>query len=127
MTPKIRVANLNRLLRELKIEGVAGSYAELARVYEGIDASYISQVMNGTRNLGERAARSLEKKLNLEPFYLDRTPDNSDDLNAVSALESSTARYVPIRSWVKMDDKGEWMEAKPQAKRAEGYLAVEGG
>lgn len=75
MTPEIRLENLKKFINELEEQGKAKSFAEIARIYDGVDASYLSQLVNGYRNLGEKAARNLEKKFQLPDFYFDRQPE----------------------------------------------------
>lgn len=44
----------------------------------GLDASYLSQILNGHRNLGEKAAANLEEKIGLRPGAL-VSPDSAGD------------------------------------------------
>lgn len=60
-----RVRNLKRF-----IEGY-GSAAEVARKFDGLDASYLSQLLNRHRNFGERSARNIEGLCGLEDGYFD--------------------------------------------------------
>ena len=53
-----------------------GNRAALGRRYD-VDATYISQLLNGHRNMGEKAARSLEVKFGLEQGHFD-DPANGD-------------------------------------------------
>ena len=48
-----------------------GSQAKLARACGDVDASFISQLVTGKRNIGEKAARKMEQQLNLQPMYFD--------------------------------------------------------
>ena len=61
-----RVSTLKRLVEE------AGGAAALSRKHPGIDPSYVSQLLNGHRAFGERAARAMEERLGLERGELDR-------------------------------------------------------
>lgn len=70
---KIRVQHLQELLEAL------GGAASLSKSYDDINPSYLSQLINGHRPFGEKSARKLEKKLELEPYYFDRIFD--DDIN----------------------------------------------
>jgi transcriptional regulator with XRE-family HTH domain len=57
------------------------SQKDFAAKYD-LDASYLSQILNGHRNLGEKAARTLETKIGLPPGAL-VTPEfleNTNDL-----------------------------------------------
>lgn len=78
MTPDIRLENLKKLVAKWKASGYAKSYAEISRKHPIVDASYISQLVNGNRNFGERAARNLEESLGLEPFYFDKVIDSDN-------------------------------------------------
>lgn len=57
-------------LREL-VES-AGGPAAFARLHDGVDPTYVSQLLNRHRNFGERAARNMEKKLGLPHGHLDQ-------------------------------------------------------
>ncbi len=65
-----------------------------------LDASYLSQILNGHRNMGERAAANLEKKLALLPGTLTApgsgdTPDSSSAAFSVAAqLEMASSAAV---------------------------------
>jgi hypothetical protein len=63
---KRRAARLKSLLAS------NGGAAEVERKYENISASYLSQLINGFCSFGEKAARSLEQKLNLPEQWLDQ-------------------------------------------------------
>lgn len=49
------------------------SKAEFARRYD-VDPTYVSQILNGHRKLGEKAARNLEEAIRLDPLALDSVP-----------------------------------------------------
>ena len=78
MTPEIRLENLKKLVAKWKASGYAKSYAAISRKHPTVDASYISQLVNGNRNFCERAARNLEESLGLEPFYFDKVVDGDN-------------------------------------------------
>lgn len=42
---------------------------------DGINPTYVSQLLNGHRQFGEKAARSMESRAGLQPFYLDGEVD----------------------------------------------------
>jgi transcriptional regulator with XRE-family HTH domain len=63
----IRLRNLRFLVEQTE------SIADFARKYL-LDPTYISQLLNGHRSIGEKAARNLELKIGLEPDWLDREP-----------------------------------------------------
>ncbi|ADG61203.1 S24 family peptidase [Moraxella catarrhalis] len=77
MTPEIRLKNLTLVLEKIEKEKGLNSFAKIAKEYD-LNASYLSQLMNGNRQIGERSARSLEKKLKLEKFSLDNCPLQSN-------------------------------------------------
>ena len=66
---KMRVAKLKDLIGEQSI-------AAFCRKFEKIDPNYISQILNGHRNFGEKAARTMEGKLGLPSGWFDRRSDN---------------------------------------------------
>lgn len=51
------------------------SIAAFAR-HHGLDATYISQLLNGHRNFGEKAARGMERKMHLPAHYFDAEQDS---------------------------------------------------
>ncbi|WP_312374328.1 S24 family peptidase [Stutzerimonas nitrititolerans] len=57
-----RIATLKALISDLTLKEFADRH--------DLDASYLSQILNGHRNMGERAAANLEKKLSLLPGTL---------------------------------------------------------
>jgi len=79
-----RVERLKALLEKL------GGAAEVEHRYENINASYLSQLINGHCSFGEKAARNLEKKLNLRDLYLDQDEtydaNNSDNVHLTPEL-----------------------------------------
>lgn len=60
----------------------AGNKAEFGRKY-GIDPTYLSQILNGHRSMGEKSARKLEGQIGLESGYFD------NPLNAGRTLEQA--------------------------------------
>jgi hypothetical protein len=80
-TADTRYRNILALLRGYEHDA---RFADAA----GISTSYLSQVKNRTRNLGERAARNIEANLKLETFSLD-SPDFKTDREL-----SGTDRYA---------------------------------
>lgn len=62
---KIRVRRLEALIKSL------GGAAAVAREYDDINPSYLSQLINEIRPFGEKSARNLEHKLNLATGYFD--------------------------------------------------------
>lgn len=76
---EIRVKNLQEMVEK------AGGNAAFARINK-LDASYISQLLNGHRSFGEKAARSMEEKMKVATGLLDREdaaliePDGNDKI-----------------------------------------------
>ena len=83
MVTEYRVEKLKDVLAGLKRKGYK-SYASIEREF-GVSASYLSQIINGTVQFGELAARNIEEKLKLPTFLLDRDDvfidSNSDLMN----------------------------------------------
>jgi len=66
----IQTVRINNL--RATIAGKSDNAADFARKFN-LDASYISQVLNGHRGFGEKAARKFEKQAKLRPGELDET------------------------------------------------------
>lgn len=62
-----------RVLRLRVLVEQFDSIAAFAR-HHGLDATYISQLLNGHRQFGEKAARTMESKMNLPANYFDVGP-----------------------------------------------------
>lgn len=75
---QLRVEALKRLMGNL-------SQADFANRYD-LNASYISQLLSGTRNFGERAARNMEEKIGL--------PDGTLSRPAFDAIEGEFVRIA---------------------------------
>lgn len=50
---------------------------------KSLNASYISQIINGTRNFGEKAARNMEDLAGLPDYYFDVIDDDDADKNKI--------------------------------------------
>ncbi|WP_444901321.1 LexA family protein [Microbulbifer sp. SSSA007] len=101
---EVRRENLRQI-----VEGYA-SKAEFGRVF-GVDPTYISQLLNGHRNLGEKAARKLENTLGLDQGTLDNTdssPATPSKSHANVLPGPKIHGRVPLISWVQA---GEFCEA----------------
>lgn len=68
----------NRRLEKLRrlVEAENGP-AKFARKYEGVDPTYVSQLLNGHRSFGEKAARKMEERLGLPQGEFDREDDSA--------------------------------------------------
>lgn len=67
----IRVRKLKAFVEE------QGGAASLAKKHEAIDASYLSQLINGHRPFGEKSARKIEQTCGLSTNYFDS--DQTDE------------------------------------------------
>ena len=103
--------------------------AAFARHY-GLDVTYISQLLHGHRNMGEKAARKLETQLGWPPLALDRGETAAAALTGPHRLVSYVSpaqrglRHVPRISFVQA---GPWQEVvDPYAPgAAEDYLLTD--
>lgn len=64
--------NLNHVFDELINTAQFKTGKEICEYY-GLEASYIAQLLNSKRQIGEKAARELEQQLQLAPYLLDQT------------------------------------------------------
>lgn len=65
---EIRKLNLRRLIER---SSPSGKVADFAKTYD-IDASYLSQLLNKHRTMGEKSARNIEIKVGLSAGDLDK-------------------------------------------------------
>lgn len=82
---KIRKANLAGLIGDKY-----GAAADFARKY-GLDPTYISQLMTGYRNMGEKAARKMEKQCDLPDGFLDQVSVLGEQ-EAITAIKQALFR-----------------------------------
>ncbi|PYD08126.1 putative phage repressor [Pseudomonas syringae pv. pisi] len=68
----------------------------------GLDASYLSQLLNGHRKLGEKAAATLEEKINLHPGSL----VNPEILSGSDTAEIIVPAVAPVDSRTVMQSLG---------------------
>lgn len=74
----IRKKNLDRLVQQL---GTQKAVADAASGPLGnVPESLISQILNGTRNMGEKLARKIEGNMGLDPNSLDQPEFNTTDI-----------------------------------------------
>jgi hypothetical protein len=86
-----RVSRLKQLVRD------NGGAAAVSRKHPEIDASYISQLINGHRPFGEKSARNLESILGLAQNYFDTSEQNytkSDRLSALHKIAQELPDYA---------------------------------
>lgn len=84
-----------RRLNLLRIQSQFRHQKDLADAL-GLAPAYVSQLLaeskkKGSRNIGERSARKIEKKLNLQKFYLDELHSNSVE-DASAPLDAASPR-----------------------------------
>lgn len=103
MRMDINTLRLNALRREMLN---FPTLAAFARHYE-LDATYLSQLLNGHRNLGEKAARNLEAKLGWAPRSMDRLMEDAPE-DEEAYRPPAGLRQVPRISFVQA---GLWTEA----------------
>ena len=75
----MRIENLKALVKK------EGGAASLARRFD-VDASYISQLINGHRGFGEKSARSIEEKLKLKSGWLDNNGEGDNYGKEIAAI-----------------------------------------
>lgn len=95
-------------VRALKAVMAGASQKDFANQH-GLDASYLSQILNGHRNLGEKAAANLEEKIGLPSGAL-VSPSETTEENATSGQSSSAADIV--RQMLAKQGKGLSPEAR---------------
>lgn len=87
----------------LKAVMAGASQKDFANQY-GLDASYLSQILNGHRNLGEKAAANLEEKIGLptgslvSPAAPEAKPEIKPGLSAIEQLKLSLAKVKGFSS-----------------------------
>lgn len=101
---KLRIEALKRLIGTLKIKEFADQH--------DLDASYISQMLNGHRGMGDVAARNLEKKIGLPDGYLvmpKAAPEQADqDILEPGPPITSPWRQIKIVGTAQMGTQGYW-------------------
>lgn len=68
--------------------------AEYAREHD-LDASYLSQIKNGSRGFGEKAARKMEEKIGLPKYALDIKAGESLACATEEELIGAVAEVLP--------------------------------
>lgn len=76
-----------------------GGQAKVSRKYN-VDASYLSQIVNGYGSFGEKSARKLETTFNLPPYYFDSIDINQNLANYEVMPAGKPLNTVPLISWV---------------------------
>lgn len=85
-----------RILQQLVTDRAGGNKAEFCRLYPGIDANYLSQLLGEHRSIGEKSAANLEEKIGLPKGYLDDIGnahlDESEARQTLEAPDLATVR-----------------------------------
>lgn len=127
---ELRVEALRRLIGNLKAKEFADKY--------DLDASYISQLLNGHRPMGEKAARTLEQKIGLaegalvmpaqptkSPTSLDLVPGPEFTRPFRRATIQGTAQLGPNGFWDALEATDGWIDV-PTADPGAYSLRVKG-
>ncbi len=95
-----------------------GGNAEFARqcslqsADKPIDASYISQLLNGHRSFGEKAAKNMAIRIGLDPDYFDSIQGKEISHAKVERMpkpELHQAIKEVVALMEKVDEKGKWV------------------
>ena len=95
----INEIRLNRLAALVKTFGTQKAFAESGN---GVSRKYINMLLNRKSAFGEKAARNLESKMGLEPYYFDQMSDvpayklNVDELTRVITEIESALRLTKV-------------------------------
>ena len=85
-----------RLRNFRKLAGEFGSKTEFS-VETGIHASYISQILGGYRNIGEKLARKIESNTGKPPMWLDHEEVLSEvHIEVIRRLEKLPEQNLPV-------------------------------
>ena len=110
----VRRLNLKAVLDNAMQLGIATNAADFCK-QKNVEPSYISQLINGHRNIGERSARNLEHNLGLNPGALDEEvlsfnsenkQDISKNIEITRRIGYQVNRWVTIRACSKMNNDG---------------------
>lgn len=112
--PIVRRSNLE------KISSTYESQRELADILE-ITPGYLNQLLTGYRNIGEKTARKIERKLKLEEFTLDMQ-DSRAESNAEEGPELGLPSKVPVVGTAQLGDNGNWTELEYPVGFGDGYV-----
>lgn len=92
-----------------------GQIAEFARLH-GLDATYLSQLLNRHRALGEKAARNIEEKVALPRRWFEPKGLIEDAMIALKPLPPAAS---PVVAWAAEEDLGGEADAYVFVPRAE--------
>lgn len=129
----VRRLNLQTVLNNAISMGVANTIAEFCK-QKDLDPSYVSQLTGSHRNIGERSARTLERKLGLEPYDLDKPDfDFGSDSNQISDKSHKNLeiakkigyqlnRWVPVKAYSRMGVDGFYTDMGCASEGGDGYV-----
>jgi transcriptional regulator with XRE-family HTH domain len=115
-TNEIRQLNLKRLIGN-KVP--SSKVADFAKEYD-IDASYLSQLLNGHRRIGEKSARNIENKVGIPSGELDNPfAYNDSEQRANSIISEARAEYIASKDGpAAVELLKHFREASPEMKAA---------
>ncbi|WP_338806874.1 S24 family peptidase [Pseudomonas chlororaphis] len=106
---QLRIDALRKLIGDLKTKEFADRY--------NLDASYISQLLNGHRPLGDKAAKNLEEKIGLPGGTLLMPAHSAQDGLALGVEPgpnlATPFRRAPIQGLAQVKPDGLWDELTP--------------
>lgn len=91
----VRAARLAALRRMVE---AADGPASFARQHPGVDPTYVSQLLNGHRAFGDRAARNMESRIGLPAGSLDSLTDPPEPSNVAPGPEHPPAVRALIQA-----------------------------
>lgn len=94
----IRVKKLRSLVEK------AGGISAFTKRHIGIDPTYISQLLNGHRSFGEKAARNMELKAGLSQGWFDADSTSNIELPPIQD-RVPVVSWVAAGSWTPMSDQ----------------------
>lgn len=112
----IRRMNLKKFISEYLDSGKYKNYAEFC-TNKGLEASYLSQILNGHRNIGERSARNLELKIGLSQKSLDN-PTTIQGIKEQLQNQELPVKMIPILT---MSQAKKWREYVKGTLKASDY------
>lgn len=106
---QLRIAKLRDLIGDLKTKEFADRY--------NLDPSYLSQLLNGHRPLGDKAAKNLEDKIGLTGGTLlmpaPTAQDGSAPAKEAGADLINSFRRAPMQGVAQLNQEGNWDELAP--------------
>lgn len=114
---EIRAANLARYIKER----TAGNKAAFSRQFD-MNPAHISQLLTRHRDIGDKLAREIERKLNLQRGQMDRLPDSATGRGPLVANESpEVQRLILAFGWLTKEQQAALLsdlESKAETNKA---------